>query len=165
MSGGSGAEPEADLAGPKSLYDAVVGRCLHFDFEGWAGTAEGILPSWIVLDDLYGRFKLAILDRVVADVIVAAVAAEDAVGFQNGHAAIPIGIGLTAYRNVSKFDNVKTLNLRHDPLLLCPHRKFRGAISHIENAKSGDTDHIPGDEGIENGIYHGLHRLPRRSLV
>ena len=47
----------------KSLYDAVVGRCLHFDIEGWAGTAEGILPSWIVLDDLYGRFKLAILDR------------------------------------------------------------------------------------------------------
>jgi hypothetical protein len=80
-----------------------------------------------VLDDLYGRFKLAILDRIVAEVIVAAVAAEDAVGFQNGHAAIPIGIGLTAYRNVAKFDNVKSLNLRHDLLLLCPHRKFRGA--------------------------------------
>jgi hypothetical protein len=42
--------------------------------------------------------------EISADVIVAAVAAEDAVGFQNGHAAIPIGIGLTAYRNVSKFD-------------------------------------------------------------
>ena len=36
---------------------------------------------------------------------------------------------------------------------------------HIEDAKSGDTDRIPGDEGIENGIYHGLHRLARRSLV
>jgi hypothetical protein len=65
----------------KSLYDAVVGRCLHFDIEGWAGTAEGILPSWIVLDDLYGCFKLAILDRIVAEGIVAAVAAEDAVWF------------------------------------------------------------------------------------
>jgi hypothetical protein len=32
---------------------------------------------------------------------------------------------------------------------------------HIENAKSGDTDRIPGDEGIENGIDHGLHRLAR----
>ena len=93
-----------------------------------AGTAEGILPSWIVLDDLYGRFKLAILDRIVAEVIVAAVAAEDAVGFQNGHSAIPIGIGLTAYRNVAKFDNVKTLNLRHDPLLLCPHRNQPSAV-------------------------------------
>jgi len=70
---------------------------LHFDIEGWAGTPEGILPSWIVFDDLYGRFKLAILDRIVAEVIdrivaeviVAAVAAGDAVGFQNGHAAIP----------------------------------------------------------------------------
>ena len=91
----------------ESLYDAVVGCCLHFDIEGWAGTAEGILPIWIVFDDLYGRFKLAILDRIVAEVIVAAVAAEEAVGIQNGHAAIPIGIGLTAYRNVAKFDNVK----------------------------------------------------------
>jgi hypothetical protein len=36
---------------------------------------------------------------------------------------------------------------------------------HIENAKSGDTDRIPGHEGIENGIYHGLHRPARRSLV
>ena len=36
---------------------------------------------------------------------------------------------------------------------------------HIENAKSGDTDRIPGHEGIENGIYHGLHRLARRSMV
>jgi len=54
----------------KPLYDAVVGHC----FKGWAGTAEGILPSWIVLDDLYGRFKLAILDRIVGEVIVAAVA-------------------------------------------------------------------------------------------
>src|SRR5262252_4735403 len=95
---------------------AVACTCI----EGWAGTAEGILPSWIVFDDLYGRFKLAILDHIVAEVIVAAVAAGDAVGFQNGHAAIPIGIGLTAHRNVAKFDNVKSLNLRHDPLLLRP---------------------------------------------
>src|SRR6516162_3337721 len=36
---------------------------------------------------------------------------------------------------------------------------------HIENAKSGDTDRIPGDEGVENGIYHGLYRLARHSLV
>jgi len=83
---------------------------LHFDIEGWAGTAEGILPSWIVFDDLYGRFKFAILDRIVAEVIVAAVAAKYAVGFQSGHAAIPIGVGLTAYRNVAKFDKVKSLN-------------------------------------------------------
>ena len=39
------------------------------------------------------------------------------------------------------------------------------ARRHIESAKSGDTDRIPGDEGIENGIYHGLHRLARGSLV
>ena len=36
---------------------------------------------------------------------------------------------------------------------------------HTENAKSGDTDRIPGDEGIENGLYHGLHGLACRSLV
>jgi len=42
---------------------------------------------------------------------------------------------------------------------------FEELFPTLKNAKSGDTDHIPGDEGIENGIYHGLHRLPRRSLV
>ena len=47
MSGGPGAEPEVDLAGHKSLYDAVIGRSLRFDIEGWVGTAEGIVPSWI----------------------------------------------------------------------------------------------------------------------
>jgi hypothetical protein len=36
---------------------------------------------------------------------------------------------------------------------------------HIENAKSGDTDRIPGHEGIENGVHYGLNRLTRRSLV
>ena len=46
--------------------------------------------------------RLAILDRIVAEVIVAAVTAEEAVGFQNGHAAIPIAIGLTAHRNAAK---------------------------------------------------------------
>jgi hypothetical protein len=61
----SEAHPEVDLAGPQILYNAVVRRCLHFDIEGWAGAAEDILLIWIVIvfDDLYGRFKLAVLDR------------------------------------------------------------------------------------------------------
>ena len=40
-----------------------------------------------------------------------------------------------------------------------------GPRRHIENAEAGDTDRLAGQEGIENGVYHGLHRLARRRLV
>ena len=48
--------------------------------------------------------------------------------------------------------------LRIPPLACGPRR-------HIENAKAGDTDRVAGQEGIENGVYHGLHRVARRRLV
>jgi hypothetical protein len=34
-----------------------------------------------------------------------------------------------------------------------------GPRRHIENTEAGDTDCLPGQEGIENGVYDGLHRL------
>jgi len=40
-----------------------------------------------------------------------------------------------------------------------------GPRRHIENAKAGDSDRVAGQEGIENGVYHGLHRVARRRLV
>src|SRR6266446_7182918 len=40
-----------------------------------------------------------------------------------------------------------------------------GPRRHIEIAKAGDTDHLAGQEAIENGVYHGLHRLACRRLV
>src|SRR5882762_9905668 len=40
-----------------------------------------------------------------------------------------------------------------------------GPCCHIESAEAGDTDRLASQEGIENGVYHGLHRLPCRRLV
>jgi hypothetical protein len=40
-----------------------------------------------------------------------------------------------------------------------------GARRHIENAEAGDTNRLAGQEGIKNGVYHGLHRLARRYYV
>src|SRR6266853_5676215 len=37
-----------------------------------------------------------------------------------------------------------------------------GPRRHIENAEAGDTDRLAGQEALENGVYHGLHRLARR---
>ena len=48
--------------------------------------------------------------------------------------------------------------LRIPPLACGPRR-------HIENAKARDTDRVAGQEGIENGVYHGLHRVARRRVV
>src|ERR1700746_819417 len=46
---------------------------------------------------------------------------------------------------------------------VCGFRPLRaGRAATLKNAKSRDTDHFPGDEGIENGIYRGLHRLACR---
>jgi hypothetical protein len=41
-----------------------------------------------------------------------------------------------------------------------PSRAGRAATLKMPSPET--TDRIPGDEGIENGIYHGLHRLARR---
>jgi hypothetical protein len=45
------------------------------------------------------------------------------------------------------------------PPLACGQRR------HIENAKAEDTDRLAGQEALENGVYHGLHRLACRRLV
>src|SRR5262247_3750944 len=37
-----------------------------------------------------------------------------------------------------------------------------GPCRHIESAEAGHTDRLSSHEGIENGVYHGLHRVPCR---
>src|SRR5262245_36584843 len=40
-----------------------------------------------------------------------------------------------------------------------------GPCRHIESAEAGDTDLLSSHEGIDNGVYDRLHRVPRRRLV
>src|SRR5438270_12140198 len=45
------------------------------------------------------------------------------------------------------------------PPLACRSRR------HIERAEARDTHRLAGNEGIADGVYHGLHRLAHHRLV